>query len=124
MYDVFIMPYPKNNSKETYELFIHSGRLTLKQVIYYRYRFKYKSDQYDLDWLDWIGLYMRNSLDPSLLDNMIKNTTVTPPGPVVLVLFFTIASVSFETTEKHKSKLAALWVADNYMVITSRMIGM
>ena len=60
MYDVFIVPYPKNIPKETYDLLRHIRRFTLQQVINYVDTFKYIADQYELDFLDWSGRYMRN----------------------------------------------------------------
>ena len=66
----------------------------------YVYALKSTADQYDSYLLDWSGKYMCNSLDPSLMDNILKNTTAISPGPVVLVeTFVTIPYVSFETTE-------------------------
>ena len=85
IYSVFIMTDPNKNSKETYEFFRHSVRLTLHQVINYLDTFKSKSDQYELERLDWSGRYIHNYLDLSLLDNILNKTTVTSPGTVVLV---------------------------------------
>ena len=77
MYDVCIMPDPNKNPKGIYDLFRHSGRFNLKQIIGYVDTFKSTADQYDLEQLDWSGRYMYNYLDPYLLDNTPKNNTVT-----------------------------------------------
>ena len=100
MYDVFIVPYPKNIPKETYNLLSRSVMFTLQQVIKYVDTFKYIADQYELGFLDWSWRYMRNYLGPSLLDDIIKKTNLTSPGTVVmLAIFITVAYVSFNTME-------------------------
>ena len=53
MYDVFIVSYPKNIPKETYNLLSRSVMFTLQQVINYVDTFKYIADQYELGFLDW-----------------------------------------------------------------------
>ena len=64
IYDIFIMPFTNNNPKDNYDLFRHSIRFTLKQVIEYVDTLKSTSNQYEIDCLDWSGRYMRNYLDP------------------------------------------------------------
>ena len=56
---------------------------------------------------------MRNSLDPSLLDNILKKTNVKYPGTVVLVeISVTLADVSFDTMEQCKRELRMINITD------------
>ena len=103
IYDVFIMPDPKNNPKETYDLFRNNIRFTLKQVIDYVDTFKSTADHYDIDCLYYSGIYMHTYIDQPFLYKITNNKTVTLPDPVVLVgNFVTIAYVSLDIMDKCK----------------------
>ena len=113
MYVIFIITDPTNNSNNTCDLFRHSGRFNLQQVIEYVYTFNSTYDQYELDWLDLIGRYMCKCLNPSLLDNNLHKNTVTSPVTVVLVeIFFTVSYVSFNTMDQCKKVLSIVKIAD------------
>ena len=94
MYDVFLMPDPKKNCKGTYDLFSNSGGIYLHQCIDYTDMFNNTSYQYEICCLCCSGRYVQNSLDPSVLDKIIKKTTVTSPGAVVRVEIFSSFQMS------------------------------
>ena len=103
MYCILIISDLNNNSKETYDFFRHSVSLTLQQIIGHVDTLKSTYYQYEIDWLDWSGRYIWNSLDPSLLENILNKTTVTAPDQVVLVSnYITVADFYFYIMEQCK----------------------
>ena len=113
MHDVFIISDTKKNSKENYNFFRYSDRFILQQVIDYVDTFKSTAEQYELDCLYWSVHYMLNSIYPSLMDKIIKKATMTSPETVVLVaIFVTVESVSFDTMDHYKRELSLINITE------------
>ena len=87
MWDVFSLNNPTSVSTQ-WDLFQKQARFPLDYVIQLIERQrtdKSIADKYYLQNLDWSGVYIRNSISPKLLTQVLAEVPVTASGPETFV---------------------------------------